>query len=529
MDTTERASEEREASVRGFARAAAWMRRNALLALALVAVIGALIATIAVVKAGATAKDRLRQAQIALVQEPSALFATVHSPQALLAGETAGPSEFPLSQSLRDRLVALAVTTDRFWSTPRTRSITEEARQVASDTAQLMSLIGEHRLAGANALSSRRIAPLAQVLGADVTAADAALGEKLTRDDQTSWTPTLIVAGFAGALLLTLVSAVALARGRSERTRIEHGRAEIESRAVRASAQRLQALVEHGSDIITVVRADASVVYQVGPIEAILGYAQTMPDGDRLTDWVVTDDRQELLGLCQTRDNARHELRMLHRHGPNVTCEASATFLSGHPVWGDIVVVNMWDVTGRKVLEERLRHQAFHDQLTQLPNRALVLDCAERMLARGAREPTSVIALYIDLDGFKQVNDTFGHAAGDELLRVVGSRLSGATRGSDLVGRLGGDEFIMLLDGFTLDLGPEIVAERVLDVLREPVVLERAEGASVRVNASIGVAVALGGTADDLLRDADLALYEAKDAGKNRYVVSGPPPDPVTL
>jgi diguanylate cyclase (GGDEF)-like protein/PAS domain S-box-containing protein len=522
-------SEQREASVRRFGDARAWLRRNALVVLALATVVAALIVTVAVVRTGAATKDRLRQAQIALVQVPAALFATVRSPQALLAGEPAAASEFPLSKVLRDRLAAMTVTTAHLWSTPLTRRVRGEALHVESYTAQLMGLIAEHRLARANAVYNHQITPLAQVLTVDQAAAARALSREITREDQTSWALTIVVAGFAGVLLLALVTGVALGRGRDERTRIERERIEIESRAVRESLQHLQALVEHGSDIITVVRSDGSVVYQLGPVEALLGYAFALPEGAQLTDWVAVDDRPALLGLCRTRHAARHELRMLQREGRDVTCDASATPLLGHPVWGDVVVLNMWDVTGRKVLEERLRHQAFHDQLTQLPNRALVLDCAERMLARATRQDTSVTALYIDLDGFKKINDSFGHAAGDELLRVVAARLLRVTRKSDLVGRLGGDEFIMLVDGATLDVVPEAVADRVLAVLREPIVLDGTDGWPLRVKASLGIAEANRGTAETLLRDADLALYEAKDAGRNRYAISSPPPEPVEI
>jgi hypothetical protein len=148
-----------EPFVRRLASRFGWLRRNALLMLALVAVIGSLIATVAVVRNGATAKDRLRQAQIALVQVPAALFATVQSPQALLSGEPAAPSEFPLSESLRDRLATLTVTVARFWSTPLTHTIRREARQVKSSTAQLMSMIADHRLRRANQIFDRRINP----------------------------------------------------------------------------------------------------------------------------------------------------------------------------------------------------------------------------------------------------------------------------------------------------------------------------------------------------------------------------------
>ncbi len=166
-----------------------------------------------------------------------------------------------------------------------------------------------------------------------------------------------------------------------------------------------------------------------------------------------------------------------------------------------------------------LRHQALHDSLTGLPNRVLALDRAEQMLARARRQPASVAALYVDIDGFKQVNDSFGHAAGDELLRIVASRLSGVVRGADTAARLGGDEFIVLVEGSTLDAGPELVAERLLDVLREPYELNGEIGRELSVTASIGIACGPRESADELLRDADIALYEAKAAGRNRFVL----------
>jgi len=166
-----------------------------------------------------------------------------------------------------------------------------------------------------------------------------------------------------------------------------------------------------------------------------------------------------------------------------------------------------------------LRHQALHDPLTGLPNRVLLLDRAEQMLARARRRELPVAALYVDVDGFKLVNDTFGHAAGDELLKIVASRLRSITREGDTAARLGGDEFVVLLDGPTLDAGPELVAERLLETLSEPYEMQQALSRPLSLGASIGIAYGLAGTADELLRDADAALYEAKGAGKNRYVL----------
>jgi diguanylate cyclase (GGDEF)-like protein len=167
----------------------------------------------------------------------------------------------------------------------------------------------------------------------------------------------------------------------------------------------------------------------------------------------------------------------------------------------------------------QLRHQAMHDALTGLPNRILALDRIEQMLARARRQQLPVAALYLDIDDFKDINDSFGHAAGDELLRIVGRRLESAVRGGDTAARLGGDEFVVLVEGSTLDAGAEIVAERLLEVLSQPYEMEAQGGREVSVTASVGIAFGLRASADELLRDADIALYEAKATGRNRYVL----------
>ena len=171
-------------------------------------------------------------------------------------------------------------------------------------------------------------------------------------------------------------------------------------------------------------------------------------------------------------------------------------------------------------LLDQIVFQAVHDTLTGLPNRALILDRTEQMLARARRTYVPVAALFIDLDGFKDVNDTLGHAVGDQLLQSVAARLSAAMRESDSIGRLGGDEFVVLVDGTTMDAGPELVADRLLEILRAPFELE--VGNPLRLTASIGIAAGLRPSATELLRDADIALYQAKAAGKDRAVVFRP-------
>jgi len=184
--------------------------------------------------------------------------------------------------------------------------------------------------------------------------------------------------------------------------------------------------------------------------------------------------------------------------------------------------------TGRSrallLVDERTRelhHLALHDVLTDLPNRALILDRIDQMLARSRREHTPVAVFFLDLDNFKDVNDTLGHAAGDQLLAGVAARLTSAIRQQDTVGRLGGDEFVVLAEGASLAAGAEIVAERILDVLATPFEITGSD-APLTVTASIGIAEGRRSTPDELLRDADVALYQAKANGKKCAVVFAP-------
>jgi diguanylate cyclase (GGDEF)-like protein len=168
-----------------------------------------------------------------------------------------------------------------------------------------------------------------------------------------------------------------------------------------------------------------------------------------------------------------------------------------------------------------LRHQALHDALTGLPNRALVMDRIEQLLARNRRHGTTGAALFVDLDEFKNVNDTLGHESGDRLLVAVAARLTSTLRDADTVGRMGGDEFVVLIDNASLEVAPELVAERLLDVMRQPFELDGASMPLI-ITMSIGIAMGDRANAGELLRDADVALYHAKAVGKNRYEAFDP-------
>jgi diguanylate cyclase (GGDEF)-like protein/PAS domain S-box-containing protein len=179
------------------------------------------------------------------------------------------------------------------------------------------------------------------------------------------------------------------------------------------------------------------------------------------------------------------------------------------------------DITERKLFEEQLAHQAFHDRLTNLPNRALFMDRLDHALARAARRENSVAVLFMDLDQFKAINDTLGHKAGDQLLQCIGTRLQQCLRPGDTAARFGGDEFTLLLEDIVGMNDAIQVAERIAEQLKAPFMLE---GHNIYVTTSIGIAISAStqDRPDDLLRNADMALYEAKYKGKNRFAVFDP-------
>jgi len=167
-----------------------------------------------------------------------------------------------------------------------------------------------------------------------------------------------------------------------------------------------------------------------------------------------------------------------------------------------------------------LRRLALHDPLTGLPNRALLTDRIRQMLARSVREGRAGAVAYLDIDDFKNINDTFGHAAGDRLLTAVAGRVSAGVRSADTVCRIGGDEFVVLVEAAQGDESPDVVARRLLELIGAP--FDIGVGFPVHVTASVGVALAKHMNASELLRCADVALYEAKSAGKNGYAIFDP-------
>ncbi len=230
---------------------------------------------------------------------------------------------------------------------------------------------------------------------------------------------------------------------------------------------------------------------------------------------------QEVLKRClRWRDAAAD---VLHESAKElgVPAEALSVALAAIQRTLDITLIQVGEFfeSERHRADEQLAFLATHDPLTGLPNRTLILDRVEQMLARSRRTQTPVAALFVDLDNFKSINDTLGHGVGDELLQAVAARLKGVVRDADALGRLGGDEFVVVTEELSLEVGPELIAERLLEALKPSFKLGAGEETRVTVTASIGIAAGDHSSAEELLRDADIAMYRAKWDGKNRHVV----------
>lgn len=306
------------------------------------------------------------------------------------------------------------------------------------------------------------------------------------------------------------------------------------------------ALVEHASDVVLVVDI-AGIIREASPSVAhTLGYRPGALVGRALAELISLEDRALVhADFAQIADAFTFDGR------PSAPCEWRVVCTDGAVRWLEVlctnlvhdpavrgVVINGRDVSERKALEIELTHQAYHDALTGLVNQArfrkLVEETLDRRRASGqvsddVSDRRSVAVLYIDLDEFKPVNDSLGHGAGDRVLEVVTERLLDATRGSDIVARVGGDEFAVLLE-YVRDIDEATaVAHRALERIHQPIVVG---GATVIVGASIGIACAeIGGSmsrgkrsavstsCEVLLRDADAAMYLAKARGGRRYEV----------
>ena len=291
-------------------------------------------------------------------------------------------------------------------------------------------------------------------------------------------------------------------------------------RSAQEGRERLQTIVGNSSDAIVIVGPDGTMQMLTGTVAPIFGSDwEANVQGSPLLDFVHVDDaaqvRAFVASVAEKSDAPQEaEWRMRYADGSFRHVAAAATsLLDDARVQG--IVLTVRDVEARKAFEEQLRHRAFHDALTGLANRALFYDRVEHALTRGARADTHVGVLFVDLDDFKTVNDTRGHADGDRLLQEIANRLMACLRAGDTAARLGGDEFGVLVENVPDTGAIEATAARLLEALRQPV--ELANGVVV-VSASVGMAISTihDRGVEEFLRKADLAMYDAKRSGKRR-------------
>jgi diguanylate cyclase (GGDEF)-like protein/PAS domain S-box-containing protein len=319
----------------------------------------------------------------------------------------------------------------------------------------------------------------------------------------------------------TAVAALALVGLSFTRAMTLHREGERAWARLRSSERHFRALAANSSDAVVVVDASGHIMGDNPGIASMLGHDGLATDGVDMLSVVCPEDLDAARAVFSNTllvpgEVFSTELRVWHADGSVLWLAARAVNLTEDPdVRG--VVVNLHDVTDRKSAEEELAHRAFHDSLTGLANRALFRNRVEHALDRSARAGSDPAIVYIDLDGFKAVNDTLGHDAGDAVLKEVAGRLDRLVRSGDTVARLGGDEFAVLIEHSNRALDEvATIGERILRTVQEPVLLD---GRQVAVDASIGVAVGDGDTtATALLRDADIAMYRAKSGGKGHWV-----------
>ena len=384
-----------------------------------------------------------------------------------------------------------------------------EASERTSALIHSQAESGEARLLGLGALGEEltaRFRPMRSALLCPMALQETSVSDPLIG--------ALIVAGDERDLLVLRDSLVTLAtQGTLAVERISLSQ-EVSKRNSEAY---FRTLVQNASDVILILDEEDRIKYASPSAHQVLG--STTLAGSLLTDLIGPQESRivtQALGQMRTRDepDRREHWQMLRTDQATIEVEVRCSDLRQEATVAGLVLT-LRDVTEQRKLERELTHRAFHDSLTGLANRVLFHERVAHALTQSQREGTVVGVLLVDVDDFKVVNDTQGHPVGDELLIALSLRLSTAVRGSDTAARIGGDEFALLVEDPMTPRDLETFADHVLAVFAEPF---RLSVGPVSVNASVGIATTEDSfDAVELLSQADLALYEAKTAGKRQW------------
>ncbi|WP_188208148.1 sensor domain-containing protein [Alkalibacillus aidingensis] len=301
-------------------------------------------------------------------------------------------------------------------------------------------------------------------------------------------------------------------------------RKEIEQ-ALTETRRQYQVIANNMNDLIAIVNKDGKIVYSSPSHNWFLGFSHEEFEGNDALSFVHPDDQDVMkelyYNIMATGVTQEAEYRIRHQSGKWLWIQVKASPLfneehfDGAVQLPDEILLVSRDITERKELEEQLRHMAYYDELTELPNRQFLEDHMNRLMAKSKRHGENISTLFIDLDGFKIVNDQLGHDAGDELLKVISSRFVNNLREEDFIARLGGDEFIVVLEDESEE-GTVGAAQRIIESLSKPI---KIKGEEVQISPSIGISMYPKDAKDmdTLINKADHAMYVAKSKGKNTY------------
>jgi diguanylate cyclase (GGDEF)-like protein/PAS domain S-box-containing protein len=373
--------------------------------------------------------------------------------------------------------------------------------------------------------TSERLLAGEPITASDVPADERAASGHVAKLGDLFSAPLLVHGKLVGALMVTADGRLPHAFEDSFRTLASQVTVALESvhltENLRHSEERFRALVQNASDVITVVDLEGRIRYQSPSVERMLGYDPDSLENHSILEIVHPDDVEASIAFFLEAVKSGGvtppvRWRVRHTDGTWRYVETIYNNLADDPNVGGMLLTTR-DVSDQKDLEDQLAHRAFHDALTGLPNRSLFTDRVEHALARRVREPGKIAVLFLDVDDFKTVNDSLGHAAGDDLLVAIARRIDDCLRGGDTAARLGGDEFAILLEDVADPAEAAGVADRVIEALRPPFDIE---GKRTFVYASIGIATSSGTPgerAEELLRNADVAMYIAKRRGKGGH------------
>ena len=366
----------------------------------------------------------------------------------------------------------------------------------------------------------RRYSLLSQVLPG--LAAATVLGLVLGRLNQGNGFDFIALWLAACLIVCVLVRQVVTSLEEQRLVRLLEARVVDRTQELSRREQQFRALVQHSSDVIIILSPEGKFDYVSPSIQYVLGHSVESLEEGNINDIVMPDDRTRVSALLamatrRTGTTMTAEWRVRRADGTLRQVEVLVrNLIEEHAVGG--IVLNLRDVTERKELEDQLTHQALHDDLTGLANRSLLRMRIEQALAKWLFQNEPFCLTVVDLDDFKSINDSLGHVAGDTVLRTLAERIGECTRRGDTIVRLGSDEFAVLLEGVAADdAEAHIIAQRIIDAVQQPM---RVEGHELRMRASIGMACVTDqvSQADDIMRNADLALHTAKQSHRGGYV-----------